>query len=135
MIWIEAFIFELILHKTTMNKMIKNVVLFLFIAFSTVNVASAQRVAIVDIARLLENMPEYTTAQKQLDKLPDNVAIPIIGAIKNLSTNPRPSGCKKLKGRNGYRIRKGDYRIIYDIFNKELLVDFIALGHRREIYE
>jgi outer membrane protein len=69
MIWIEAFIFELILHKTTMNKMIKNVVLFLFIAFSTVNVASAQRVAIVDIARLLENMPEYTTAQKQLDDL------------------------------------------------------------------
>ena len=69
LIWSEAFIFELILHKTTMNKMIKNVVLFLFIAFSTVNVASAQRVAIVDIARLLENMPEYTTAQKQLDDL------------------------------------------------------------------
>ena len=85
-------------------------------------------------------MPGYKisltkTAQKQLDKLPDNVAIPIIGAIKNLSTNPRPSGCKKLKGRNGYRIRKGDYRIIYDIFDKELLVDVIALGHRREIYE
>lgn len=76
-----------------------------------------------------------TTAQKQLDKLPDNIALPIIEAIKNLSNNPRPNGCKKLKGRNGYRIRKGDYRIIYDIFDRELLVDVIALGHRREIYE
>ena len=75
------------------------------------------------------------TAQKQLDKLPNNVAMPIIEAIEKLATNPRPSGCKKLKGRDGYRIRKGDYRIIYDIYDEELVIDVIALGHRKEIYE
>jgi mRNA interferase RelE/StbE len=75
------------------------------------------------------------TAQKQLDKLPNSVAMPIIEAIEKLATNPRPSGCKKLKGRDGYRIRKGDYRIIYDIYDEELVIDVIALGHRKEIYE
>jgi mRNA interferase RelE/StbE len=52
-----------------------------------------------------------------------------------LEENPRPSGYKKLKGRDGYRIRAGNYRIIYDIFDKELIVDIITLGHRKNIYE
>lgn len=42
---------------------------------------------------------------------------------------------KKLKGRDGYRIRVADYRIIYDIFDDVLLVDVIDLGHRKDIYE
>ncbi len=75
------------------------------------------------------------TAQKQLDKLTNTAARPVLEAIKGLAQNPRPHGCKKLKGRNGYRIRKGDYRIIYDVYDKELVVDVIALGHRREIYD
>ncbi len=75
------------------------------------------------------------TAQKQLDKLPDDVAEDLLEAIVALSDNPRPNGCKKLKGRSGYRIRKGVYRIIYDIFDKQLLVEVVAIGHRREIYE
>ena len=74
-------------------------------------------------------------AQKQLDKLSDTIAEPIIDAIARLEENPRPAGCKKLKGRNGYRIRTGNYRIIYDIFDTELLIDIIALGHRKDIYE
>jgi mRNA interferase RelE/StbE len=74
-------------------------------------------------------------AQKQLDKLSDSIAEPILNAIESLEDNPRPHGCKKLKGREGFRIRSGDYRIIYEILDKELIVDVIALGHRRDIYE
>lgn len=85
-------------------------------------------------------MPSYTIvlskkAQKQLDKLPNQIATPIIEAIADLEDNPRPIGCKKLKGRNGYRIRAGNYRVIYEIFDTELLVDVVALGHRKDIYE
>jgi mRNA interferase RelE/StbE len=47
----------------------------------------------------------------------------------------RPQGYKKLKGRDGYRVRVGNYRIIYDIFDSELIVDIITLGHRKDIYE
>jgi mRNA interferase RelE/StbE len=74
-------------------------------------------------------------AQKKLDKLSDVIANPILSAIGNLSNNPRPQGCKKLKGRKGYRIRVGDYRVIYEIFDDILLIDVIDLGHRKEIYE
>ncbi|MEO5571385.1 MAG: type II toxin-antitoxin system RelE/ParE family toxin [Bacteroidia bacterium] len=74
------------------------------------------------------------TAQKQLDSLPDTVAETLIKTIKKLSDNPRPSGYIKLKGRSGYRVRKGNYRIIYDILDKLLLVDIIAIGDRKEIY-
>lgn len=85
-------------------------------------------------------MPNYTIvlstkAQKQLDKLSDNIVEPIMEGIAALETNPRSKGCKKLRGRVGYRIRIGDYRVIYDIFDSELIVDVIALGHRKDIYE
>lgn len=85
-------------------------------------------------------MPEYElviskTAQKQLDKLTDNIADPLIQAIQSLALDPRPHGCIKLKGRDGYRIRKGDYRIIYDIYDNILTVEVIALGHRKNIYD
>jgi mRNA interferase RelE/StbE len=85
-------------------------------------------------------MPKYKitisrTAQKQLDKLPDKIAELLIDAITSLADEPRPSGCKKLKGRDGYRIRKGDYRIIYDIFDHILLIDIIAAGNRKDIYD
>ncbi|WP_345799456.1 type II toxin-antitoxin system RelE/ParE family toxin [Flavobacterium pygoscelis] len=74
-------------------------------------------------------------AQKKLDKLSDETANPILFAIGSLSKNPRPSGCKKLKGRKGYRIRVGDYRVIYEIIDDILLIDVIDLGHREDIYE
>lgn len=85
-------------------------------------------------------MPKYTAvlskkAQKQLDKLSNNIAEPIIDTIAGLEENPRPAGCKKLKGRDGYSIRTGKYRIIYDIFDTELIIDIITLGHRKDIYE
>ncbi|GGF19023.1 type II toxin-antitoxin system RelE family toxin [Flavobacterium limi] len=55
--------------------------------------------------------------------------------IYDLAENPRPNGYKKLKGRPGYRIRVGDYRIIYEIFDDILVIDVIDLGHRKDIYE
>lgn len=85
-------------------------------------------------------MPNYTAvlskkAQKQLDKLSNNIAEPILETIADLEGNPRPQGYKKLKGRDGYRVRVGNYRIIYDIFDNKLIVDIITLGHRKDIYE
>ncbi len=75
------------------------------------------------------------TAQKQLDKLPIPIADTLIAAILDLAKDPRPPGCKKLKGRTGYRIRQGDYRIIYDIHDKVLTIEIIAIGHRKDIYD
>lgn len=73
-------------------------------------------------------------AKKQLDKLRSPIAKPILEAIEGLGGNPRPAGCIKLTDREGYRIRVGDYRIIYDIYDNTLVVDVIEVGHRREIY-
>jgi mRNA interferase RelE/StbE len=85
-------------------------------------------------------MPDYTVVlsrkvQKQLDYFSDNIANPILQAIAKLEEDPRPSGCKKLRGREGYRIRAGNYRIIYEILDNQLIVDVIAVGHRKDIYE
>lgn len=84
-------------------------------------------------------MAKYTVrlsrkAEKFLDKTPDNIAAPILKALGSLAENPRPYGYKKLKGQDGYRIRVGDYRIVYEIHDKILVVEVIDLGHRREIY-
>ncbi|GAB3723520.1 type II toxin-antitoxin system RelE family toxin [Spirosoma lituiforme] len=75
------------------------------------------------------------TAQKQLDKMPDQVADMLLDTIEKLADEPRPDGCKKLKGRSGYRVRKGDYRLIYDIQDDILTIEVVAVGHRRQIYE
>lgn len=85
-------------------------------------------------------MPSYIIvispkAQKQLDKFSDHIAVPIFEAIAGLEENPRPVGCKKLKGRDAYRIRTGNYRIIYEIFDDELIIDVVAVGHRKNIYD
>jgi len=85
-------------------------------------------------------MPEYSilltkTAAKQLDKLPDEVAETLLETIQSLAFDPRPPGCKKLKGRDGYRVRQGNYRILYDIFDQTLVVEVVALGHRKDVYQ
>jgi mRNA interferase RelE/StbE len=84
-------------------------------------------------------MPEYSiqlsrNAEKTLDKMSDSVAMPLLTAISALKTEPRPHGYKKLTNRNGYRIRVGNYRIIYEIEDRHLLITVIALGHRKDIY-
>lgn len=59
----------------------------------------------------------------------------IMNAIDALAINPRPVGYKKLTGRNGFRIRVGSYRIIYDIFDSTLIVEIVNVGSRGGIYE
>ncbi|HSR38229.1 MAG TPA: type II toxin-antitoxin system RelE/ParE family toxin [Phnomibacter sp.] len=73
-------------------------------------------------------------AEKQLDKIDASQLGPIVIALKQLETDPRPNGYKKLKGRNGYRVRAGNYRIIYEIFDAVLIIEVIAIGHRKDIY-
>lgn len=74
-------------------------------------------------------------AVKQLKKL-DKSQIPVIkSAIRKLANNPRPNGYIKLKGEDAYRIRIGNYRIIYEISDQEIIVIVIAIGHRKEIYK
>jgi mRNA interferase RelE/StbE len=73
-------------------------------------------------------------ASKELAKLPQNDCKKISNAINDLAINPRPLGCKKLKGRPAWRIRVGDYRIIYEISDQKLIIVVIDVGHRRDIY-
>ena len=74
-------------------------------------------------------------AQKQLAKIASPDYTKIVAALKELAANPRPYGYKKLKGRPGYRIRVGDYRIIYQIKDNILTVFILIIGHRREVYD
>ncbi len=73
-------------------------------------------------------------AQKELDDLPVQEAERVISAINALAEDPRPPGCAKLKGRTGWRIRVGDYRMIYNIEDAALTITVINVGHRRNIY-
>lgn len=71
---------------------------------------------------------------KYLEKLPGDTYVRLKDAILKLEENPRPQGSEKMSGKNAYRIRVGDYRIIYTIQDKILLVTVIDAGHRREVY-
>ncbi|MEK7720451.1 MAG: type II toxin-antitoxin system RelE/ParE family toxin [Bacteroidota bacterium] len=72
---------------------------------------------------------------KQLKNIPEKDYQKIMTSIATLANNPRPPGCKKLKGRPGYRLREGNFRVIYEINDKILTVTVIEAGDRKEIYE
>jgi mRNA interferase RelE/StbE len=72
---------------------------------------------------------------KTLEKISEPYYSKIKLAILKLAKNPRPQGYKQLKGRDGFRIRVAEYRIIYDIFDDILTIEIIDLGHRKEIYQ
>ncbi|MBN1694399.1 type II toxin-antitoxin system RelE/ParE family toxin [candidate division WOR-3 bacterium] len=74
-------------------------------------------------------------AQKELSDLPIDVYEKVKQTILKLSKNPRPYGCKKLKGRDGWRIRVGNYRIIYEINDKDKSIIIFHIGHRKDIYK
>lgn len=74
-------------------------------------------------------------AQKEFDNLPIHVQERLEKKIDNLAQNPRPQGAIKLTNEdNLYRIRAGDYRVIYQIQDKILLILVVKIGHRREVY-
>lgn len=75
-------------------------------------------------------------ALKQLERLSPELQERIQRKIDDLATEPRPDGVKKLKNRdNGYRIRVGDYRVIYDIIDNILLIIIVKIGHCSNLYK
>jgi len=74
-------------------------------------------------------------AQKQIMKL-DRKVIPVIKmAISDLANNPRPPGHIKLNGEEAYRIRVGNYRVIYEINDDAIIVTIISVEHRKDVYK
>lgn len=73
-------------------------------------------------------------AQKELANLNTESYDQAKEVIRQLAENPRPSGCRKLIGRDGWRIRFSDYRVIYEIDDKDQMITILHIGHRRDIY-
>lgn len=74
------------------------------------------------------------SAQKELDKIPKQDLQRIVKKIKTLEHDPRPVGSEKLSGQEKYRIRQGDYRIIYAINDDQVEVWVVKIAHRRLVY-
>jgi len=79
---------------------------------------------------------EFTSAAaRAIRKLPKNVRTRLLDAVATLADDPRPHGSRKLSGTEiAWRIRTGDYRIIYEIEDQALIVTVVRAGHRREVY-
>ena len=73
-------------------------------------------------------------AQRALDRLPRDDFNAVVGAVKDLANSPRPKGAEKIKTAGLWRIRQGDYRIVYNIDDGQKIVTILRIGHRREIY-
>jgi mRNA interferase RelE/StbE len=74
-------------------------------------------------------------AEKEIKKIPKPFYEKIRQAILALGSNPRPNGCKKLKGREGYRIRVADYRVVYDVNDKIVTVYILTVMNRKDVYK
>lgn len=76
------------------------------------------------------------SAQKELDALEDRIFTRIDRKILALAANPRPAGCKKLKGyKDQWRLRVGDWRVLYTIDDAARLITITRVAHRGEVYE
>lgn len=73
-------------------------------------------------------------AQKELARLPAESFSRVRDLIRTFAENPRPAGCLKLTGRDGWRARVGDYRVVYEIDDKQGIVTVLHVGHRRDVY-
>jgi mRNA interferase RelE/StbE len=84
------------------------------------------------MAHLIEFKP---CVDREIEALPREAQARVVKAVRALADNPRPRGCKKLKGRDAYRIRVGDYRVVYEIHDDVLIVLVVRVAHRREAYK
>jgi len=82
----------------------------------------------------MHNIEIRRQAQRALDRLPKSDFQAIIEAIQDLAQTSRPKGVEKVKNTGLWRIRQGDYRIIYAIDDNEHLITVVRVGHRREVY-
>ena len=75
------------------------------------------------------------SARKELRKLPHSTSIRIAKAINKLATDPRKGAVRPMVGTKSWRLRVGDYRVIYDIADDRLVILIIRIRHRREVYK
>jgi mRNA interferase RelE/StbE len=76
------------------------------------------------------------SARKELESLPDTVLARVVSKLESLKHDPRPAGCKKLKGyKDQWRIRIGDWRVVYIVDDNARLVSVTRIAHRREVYD
>jgi len=73
-------------------------------------------------------------AVKELAQLPQKDRLRVEADVEALGSHPRPNGSRKLTGRDGYRIRSGDYRVVYEINDRLQSVTVFHVGHRKDIY-
>ena len=74
------------------------------------------------------------SAVKELEDLPRRDRPRLTTRMRELADEPRPQGAEKLRGHDLYRVRQGDYRILYEILDRDLTVTIIKIGHRRDVY-
>jgi mRNA interferase RelE/StbE len=74
------------------------------------------------------------SAEKELDNLPARILTKIVNTLLSLKNNPLPQNCKKLHGREGFRVRVGEYRILYTVDQTEKKVDIVSVAHRKDVY-
>ena len=75
------------------------------------------------------------SAAKEIERIEKKDRIRIIEKIRSLASDSRQFGSKKLSGQEKYRIRQGNYRILYQVIDDELIINVVKVGHRRDIYD
>ena len=75
------------------------------------------------------------SATKEIQGLQPSDRKRLIERIRALASDPRPPGCKKLSGQDKYRIRQGNFRILYQIIDDQLVIVVVKVGHRRDVYD
>lgn len=82
------------------------------------------------------NVEWKSSAIKELKKLPKPIIDRVVLAVKSLASDPRPNGVRKLTGSEcAYRIRVGEYRVVYNIFDKKLIIEIIKVRDRKDAYK
>lgn len=74
------------------------------------------------------------SAAKELEAIPKKDREKLVAKIQGLATEPRPAGSEKLAGNDKYRVRHGDYRVLYEIDDGAVVITVIRVAHRREVY-
>ena len=74
------------------------------------------------------------SAAKELEAVPRKDRVRVAHKLQALAGNPRPQGCERLAGHELYRIRQGDYRVLYEVVDRDHSITIYKIGHRREVY-
>ena len=74
------------------------------------------------------------SAAKELQALPANDRKRVVTKIESLASDPRPPGTEKLSGEEKYRLRQGDYRVLYSVDDSQKILVIVKIGHRRDVY-